>query len=142
MGVIEIFATHTNRETTRSQQVAQFLQDMLQGVGPSVALGRDTTMLREILDKTAQRLDKDLKNQPDVEADRRRTIGKVYPDLGQYTDAEARLDEALALPNKLLGSKHLQVEIFVIPCSGSCGVERQKRFLKFLHAFSRWNTHI
>ena len=60
-----------NREATRSQQVAQFLQDMLKGVGPSVARGRDTAMLREILDKTAQRLDKELKNQPDVEADLR-----------------------------------------------------------------------
>jgi serine/threonine protein kinase/Tfp pilus assembly protein PilF len=95
-----------NREASRSQQVAQFLQDMLQGVGPSVARGRDTVMLREILDKTAQRLDKELKNQPDVEADLRTTIGSVYFDLGQYTNAEAMHREALALRKKLLGSEH------------------------------------
>jgi serine/threonine protein kinase/Tfp pilus assembly protein PilF len=98
-----------NREATRSQQVARFLQDMLQGVGPSVALGRDTAMLREILDKTAQRLDKELKNQPDVEADLRTTIGSVYFDLGQYTNAEAMHRKALALRKKLLGSEHPDV---------------------------------
>jgi len=35
-------------EAGKSQQVAEFLKDMLAGVGPWVALGRDTTMLREI----------------------------------------------------------------------------------------------
>jgi len=29
-------------ESSKSRQVAQFLKDMLDGVGPSVALGRDT----------------------------------------------------------------------------------------------------
>jgi len=42
-----------NREASRSQQVARFFQDMLKGVGPLVALGRNTTMLREMLDSTA-----------------------------------------------------------------------------------------
>ena len=94
-----------NREASRSQQVARFLQEMLQGVGPSVARGRDTAMLREILDKTAQRLDKELKNQPDVEADLRTTIGTVYCDLGQSTNAEAMYREALALRRKLFGER-------------------------------------
>jgi tetratricopeptide (TPR) repeat protein/tRNA A-37 threonylcarbamoyl transferase component Bud32 len=95
-----------NREASRSHQVAQFLQDMLLGVGPSVAQGRDTAMLREILDKTAQRLDKELKDHPDVEADLRNTIGKVYLDLGQYTNAEAMYRQALAMQKKLLPSEH------------------------------------
>lgn len=42
---------------------------MLKGVRPSVALGRDTTMLREILDKTAERVGQDLQDQPEVEAE-------------------------------------------------------------------------
>ena len=98
-----------NREASWSQQVARFLQDMLKGVGPSVARGRDTTMLREIMDKTAQRLDKELKGQPDVEASLRTTIGSVYSDLGQYTNAEATLREALALRKKLLSREHPDV---------------------------------
>src|SRR5512137_575306 len=38
-------------EAAKSEQVAQFLKDMLKGVGPKVALGRDTRLLLEILDK-------------------------------------------------------------------------------------------
>jgi len=38
-----------------SAQVAQFMKDMLRSVGPSVSKGRDTAMLKEILDKTAER---------------------------------------------------------------------------------------
>jgi eukaryotic-like serine/threonine-protein kinase len=43
-------------ETARNKQVAQFMKDMRKGVGPSGALGRDTTLLREILNQTAERV--------------------------------------------------------------------------------------
>ena len=64
--------------------MAQFLKDILEGVGPSVALGRDSTMLKEILDKTAERVGKDLKDQPEVEAELRSTIGTTYCELGEW----------------------------------------------------------
>src|SRR5262249_99799 len=41
-------------EARRSQQVAKFLQEMLQGVGPTIAMGRDTQLLRDILEKTVK----------------------------------------------------------------------------------------
>jgi hypothetical protein len=53
-------------EAVKSEQVAQFLEDMLEGVGPAKAQGRDTAMLREILDKTAERVGRELTNQPRV----------------------------------------------------------------------------
>ena len=84
-------------EAGKSQQVARFLKDMLHGVGPSAALGRDTTMLREILDKTAERVGKDLKGQPEVEAELRTTLGDVYQALGKYAQAEGMYRNALAL---------------------------------------------
>src|SRR5262249_23273589 len=93
----------------RSEQVAQFLKDMLKGVQPSVALGRDTVMMREILDKTVERLGKDLTNQPQVVADLRNTIGVVYLDLARYADAEAVLRQALLQRKQLFGDKHQAV---------------------------------
>jgi serine/threonine protein kinase/tetratricopeptide (TPR) repeat protein len=90
-------------QAIKSQHVAQFLKDMLGGVGPSVAKGRDTTMLREILDKTAERVGKDLKGDPDVGAELRSTIGKTYFDLGDYSKAEAMHREALRLRQALFG---------------------------------------
>jgi serine/threonine protein kinase/Tfp pilus assembly protein PilF len=75
-------------EAKRSQQVALFLEDMLKGVGPSVALGRDTKLLREILDKTVARVTTDLKDQPEVQAEICNTLGEVYRALGQLNKAE------------------------------------------------------
>src|SRR6267378_299716 len=45
-------------EAVKSRQVARLLEKMLQRVGPSKALGRDTTLLREILDETAKSIGK------------------------------------------------------------------------------------
>ncbi|MEY2409173.1 MAG: eukaryotic-like serine/threonine-protein kinase [Verrucomicrobiota bacterium] len=90
-------------EAAKSKQVAQFLQDMLKGVAPSVARGRDTTLLREILDQTAARLGKDLTNQPGVEAELRRTLGRVYFDLGDLKNSEDMGREALRLQKSLAG---------------------------------------
>ena len=47
--------TIVETEAARSAQVAQFLKDMLKGVGPSVSRGRDATLLREILIQSPQR---------------------------------------------------------------------------------------
>jgi tetratricopeptide (TPR) repeat protein len=93
-------------EATRSREVADFLQDMLKGVGPSVALGRDTTLLREILDKTAGRVGRELKDQPDVEAELRDTLGEIYRELSHYEEAETMHRQALAIRRKLWGDEH------------------------------------
>src|ERR1035437_4857601 len=96
-------------EADKSQQVAQFLQQMLKSVGPSVALGRDTTMLREILAKTAESVAKELPAQPEVEAELQNTIGEVYNELGEYQQAEAMHRAALALRRQALGQENLPV---------------------------------
>jgi serine/threonine protein kinase/tetratricopeptide (TPR) repeat protein len=93
----------------KSEQVAQFLKDMLEGVGPSVALGRDTVMLQEILNETAERLSLSLTNQPEIEGELRNTLGRVYFELGQYQKAEAMHRDALALYRKQLGGENLFV---------------------------------
>ena len=99
------------KEAVKSQQVAQFLEKMLEGVGPSVALGRDTTMLREILNKTAARIDEELTNQPDVEAALLSTLGRTYLELGEYSHALLMFTEALRLSRISFGDEHLDVAI-------------------------------
>ena len=98
----------TQIAAARSAAVAHFMEDMLKGVGPSVALGRDTTLLREILDKTAKQLD-ELTDQPEVEAELRNTIGEIYLALGNSVKAEAMQREALALQRKSEGNDTLDV---------------------------------
>jgi len=96
-------------EAARSAQVARFMQDLLKGVGPHVALGRDTKLLHDILDDTAKRLALDLATQPEVEAQLRMTLGETYNDLGDYRSGIAMFEAALALWRRALGNEHLAV---------------------------------
>jgi len=98
-------------EAAKSQQIARFLGDMLEGVGPSVALGRDTAILREILDKAADRVGGDLSDQPSVEAELLTTIGEIYFQIAQYEKAEVMHRKALALYRELLGENNLQLAV-------------------------------
>ena len=102
-------AVRAKTEAARSQQVLGFLEDMLKSVGPSVALGRDTTMLRELLDKTAERVGTELKNQPAVRADLQTIIGDVYNELGLFGKAEAMHRQVLATLTTLHGPEHADV---------------------------------
>jgi serine/threonine protein kinase/tetratricopeptide (TPR) repeat protein len=93
----EMKEKEANAEAVKSREVARFLEDMLGGVDASVAQGSDTKLLREILDRTAERVGKDLTNQPAVESELRATIGRVYFALSEYPQAEAMLRDAVKL---------------------------------------------
>ncbi len=96
-------------ETVRSQQVTKFLKDMLESVGPSVAKGRNTELLREILDKTADRIGQDIANQPEVEAELRTLTGHLYYQIGNYDRAARMQSAALPLYKKLTGPRSKEV---------------------------------
>ncbi len=92
-------------QTAKSEQVTEFLEAMLRNVGPSYAHGHDASMLREILDQTAQRVGKELTNQPAVEAELRTLIGQVYLEIGRYEQAQEMQRVALAINRKLHGAE-------------------------------------
>ena len=96
-------------EATKNQAVAQFLKDMLSGVGPSVAQGADTTLLKKILDNTSERIGTDLTNQPDIEAELRDTLGRVYWEIGDLTNAEIMDRRALDIRIKYFGAQAPEV---------------------------------
>src|SRR5262245_18689453 len=95
--------TRAQTQAARSAQVAQFLKDMLEGVGPSQARGRDTTMLREILDKTAERVGKDLAAQPEVQIELWTVLAETYRELGLYRESERISEQALQLARARYG---------------------------------------
>jgi tetratricopeptide (TPR) repeat protein len=96
-------------QAKRSDQVAHFLEDMLKGVAPSVALGRDTTMLQEIVDQTSERVDKDLRDQPSVQIELLQTLAQVYLDLALNKQAEETARKTLGLARLQLGEENLAV---------------------------------
>jgi serine/threonine protein kinase/Tfp pilus assembly protein PilF len=86
-----------SRLRAEAQTQAQLLKDMLKGVSPGVARGRDTRLLRDLLDQTAQRIGEELKGQPAAEADMRETLGDAYLAIGDYTNALNMNKMSLAL---------------------------------------------
>ena len=91
-------------EAAKSQEVVQFLKDMLKLVDPSRALRRDPTMVREILDETAGRVATKLTGQPDIDAELRSILGSTYYGLGDYAKAEEMHRGALRLREKVFGA--------------------------------------
>nr|MEE4269658.1 tetratricopeptide repeat protein [Candidatus Krumholzibacteria bacterium] len=81
-------------EASKSEQVARFLTDMLAGVGPSAARGRDTEMLEEILQETHESIGVELADQPEVEGEIRSHLGQTYYDLGRLEQAKEQWELA------------------------------------------------
>src|SRR5215831_2502445 len=90
-------------EAAKSQLVTGFLKEMLQSVDPAVARGQDAAMLRAILDHTAERLGNEMANRPEIEADLRGLLGRVYLKIGDFDQAEEMQRAALAINQKVFG---------------------------------------
>src|SRR5439155_22060183 len=86
-------AGRAERAQAHEKQIAKaeadLLKKMLQGVGPSAAKGRDTVMLRDILDQTTGSMEKDLANLPEAEVELSLTLAETYYDLGRFAQMEA-----------------------------------------------------
>ncbi len=81
-------------EAAKSDQVAGFLTDMLQGVGPATARGRDTEMLEEIVGQTDEKIGAELEGQPEVEGLIRSFLATTYYDLGRIEKSKAQFEQA------------------------------------------------
>jgi eukaryotic-like serine/threonine-protein kinase len=88
-------------ETAKRERVASFLKDVLNGLSPMAGHSRIGTALVERLDETAQRIEQDFQDQPDVEAELCTTLGLVYGDLELPSKAEQMHRKALALRRTL-----------------------------------------
>jgi tetratricopeptide (TPR) repeat protein len=90
------------RQTVRAEAEAQtakettkFLVDLFKISDPSEARG-NTVTAREMLDKGAQRVDRELAKQPAIQATLMDTLGSVYTGLGLYGEARPLLERAVA----------------------------------------------
>jgi tetratricopeptide (TPR) repeat protein len=94
-----------NQEATAAKQVTDFLVELFAVSDPNEARG-STVTAREILDKGALRIGRDLRQQPLTQAQLQFALGRVYTQLGLYGEAQAFLDEALDTRLRLLGRGH------------------------------------
>jgi len=90
------------RERDRAERVSEFLVDLFKVSDPSEARGNAITA-REVLDKGADKIEKDLASEPDVQGQVMATMGDVYFALGLTAKAERFLDKAVELRRRLQG---------------------------------------
>jgi len=99
----------TERQRATAEAVGRFLREMLSSVSPEEALGRDVTILRELLENAAGRIDTQLMGQPVAAASLHHTIGSTYWGIGEYMPAEKHARRALILRRSALGDTHIEV---------------------------------
>jgi len=94
-------------QARRAISATEFLREMFARIDPEVARTRDRTLLRDVLDEAASRLDSSAVD-PLVEADLRSIVGRGYAVLGEIRAAEPHLARALLLGRDILGADAIE----------------------------------
>jgi tetratricopeptide (TPR) repeat protein len=94
-------------EAETARQTTRFMIDLFKVSDPSEALG-NTITAREILDKGAKRIDRELAGQPAIQATLMDTMGTVYTSLGLYESAIPLVRKAYERRLQLWGTLHAE----------------------------------
>jgi len=97
------------RQAAKASQIQSFLESMLASIDPETAKGQDSALLRTVLEVAAQRVERELHDQPEVEASVRATIGNVYRSLGHYASAVGHLESVVEVRRRLYDEASPQV---------------------------------
>ena len=82
------------QEARKAEQVSSLLVGLLEPSDPSRARG-ETVTVRELLDRAAEDLGRELEGQPEVRASLMELMGSIYANLGLFEEAEPLLVGAL-----------------------------------------------
>jgi tetratricopeptide (TPR) repeat protein len=96
------------QEASKARAVTEFLQTMLASANPNLTKGREVTV-REVLDRSAQRIETGFRDQPLVEAAIRETMGRTYFMIGAYDESERHYRSALSLRTRELGPDDIEL---------------------------------
>jgi len=101
-------AERAEAETETSRQTTNFLVGLFKVSDPSTSRGDEFTA-HDILDRGADRIEKELADQPAIQATLMDTLGTVYTGLGSVDRATPLLREAVAIRRLLRGNDHAEV---------------------------------
>ena len=96
---------NAERERLRAEAIGTFLKDTLSGARPFIAQGRDTTLLKEIIDQAADRIDSELADRPYAAADVHLTIAETLQLLSDYERASIHAAAAVQGFDSRLGPR-------------------------------------
>jgi serine/threonine-protein kinase len=89
-------ARAAERQAERAERVTTLLADIFQASDPDAAAGRAPTA-RELLDRGAQRLERELGAEPDLHAELLAVVGGIYESLGEYQASRDLLTRSVEL---------------------------------------------
>jgi serine/threonine-protein kinase len=90
-------------EAQKAEAVKSFLIGIFQGADPVLAGGRPITV-RQVLDDGADRVQRDLSSQPEVQGELLTVLAGIYSELGITDRAAALTDQALVIHERLHGA--------------------------------------
>jgi tetratricopeptide (TPR) repeat protein len=100
--------TRAEVEAETARQTTDFMVGLFAVSDPGEARG-NTITAREIMDRGADRIERELTAQPAIQATLMETMGTVYTSLGLYEQAASLLRTALDRRKALYGSRHAEV---------------------------------
>lgn len=95
-------------EAEKAEQVSEFLTSLFEVSDPGQSKGEIITA-RELLKEGAARVEKELAQQPEIQATMLQVMGNVYMSLGLYDSAASLLNKSLNVRKQLFGPEHLEV---------------------------------
>ncbi|MGA7297327.1 MAG: serine/threonine-protein kinase [Rhodanobacteraceae bacterium] len=93
-------AQKARSETAKAEKVSSFISAILSGVDPDFAKGRDTSLMRAVLDRAAEKASSELAGEPDVRSSIEHTIAAAYGALGFYKKAVEHDRDAIEAARK------------------------------------------
>ena len=97
-------------EAQKATSVSELLTGLLTGADPYYESPQATEpTVRGLLDAGAERIEKELTHQPELQAEMLTVMGKVYVRLGVYDKAQPLLEKGLAAGRLAFGAEHERV---------------------------------
>jgi eukaryotic-like serine/threonine-protein kinase len=98
------------REAAKATKVSELMVGLLTGADPIVnrATGEGPTV-RSLLDAGAEQAQKELVDQPEVQAEMFTVLGRIYRRLGEFDKAQQLLERALLSARTVYGAQHLRL---------------------------------
>ena len=78
----------TEKEAETAKSIKKFLEETLSSTDP-IMVGKEVDVL-EILDRAAERIDKEFSDRPEIEASLRYTLGNTYYKNGRIVEPKSR----------------------------------------------------
>lgn len=95
-------------EAERAEKVKEFLVGLFKASDPAESKG-ETITARDLLDRGAERIEKELAGHPSLQADLFETVADISQELGRFDRARRLAERSLDLARQAYGPEHPQV---------------------------------